>query len=65
MPLLDKMLNDLLILDELAGMFVPGAAFPATLAGKLIKVAQAANQAHITATGKPIDPKLLTQEALV
>lgn len=56
---LDYILGTLDALAQVATI-VPGAQAPiAAVADKFIKIAQAANRAHIAATGQPIDLTLL------
>ena len=55
---LDYLLGVLDSIASIAEMF-PGVTVPAALADKLIKVAQAAVQAHNSATGQTLDLSLL------
>lgn len=58
MKTLDEILLSLDTIAQFAEV-VPQVTIPATIADKLIKVAQAAIAAHVAATGKPWDASLL------
>ena len=64
MNTLDEILNALNIAADVAGAFPP-TAVPAALIAKLVAIAQAAVNAHVAATGKPMDLSQLKQIAPV
>lgn len=64
MNTLDDILQALNVAADVASAFPP-AAVPAALVAKLLSIAQAAVNAHVAATGKPMDLTQLHQIAPV